>query len=400
MTIPSNFVSNLKYIPITDAINEITSKKSKGSPKLFNITNEIKPSDLFCYLKARFGIPNGIQNILRSDDSDNLIHWDWTLKHKSGHITIQGMNFRTEILITGINNWSDNCLSNLVSQFKSDFTKYSKDMGIVRKSLENWVEFVNPYQRLRRSISRLKDELEKLNLEYNNSESNTNIFDIPVNDEDSIKELNIITNNFSKGFGFCFGIRSMLPILAESYVNLLLYILMKPEIKTDERLRENIFRQPIDVRIKSLGINCIGFSTNPDFSSEPCKKYNTLVNNRNDLLHGNIAINKLKFNEVFFEGKIPIFKEYRTMWQRSLGVEIKAVGLEEITNEISIVDNLILYLESCIDNRYLSDVQQTMDSYELGYNSKNNKTGVLFPPWLVDMKPIIKPKKKTNKSKG
>jgi hypothetical protein len=37
-------------------------------------------------------------------------------------------------------------------------------MAKVRKALEHWVEFVNPYQRIRRSIESLTEELDSLNI--------------------------------------------------------------------------------------------------------------------------------------------------------------------------------------------------------------------------------------------
>ena len=57
---------------------------------------------------------------------------------------------------------------------------------------------------------------------------------------------------YSRATGLCFGVRSMLPVMAEAFVNILLYMLMKPALKKDDRLRENLFRQSIDIRIKSL----------------------------------------------------------------------------------------------------------------------------------------------------
>jgi hypothetical protein len=44
------------------------------------VRSRLKPVDIYCYLKARFGEPNGFQNFLRRDDSDNWIHWDYSLK--------------------------------------------------------------------------------------------------------------------------------------------------------------------------------------------------------------------------------------------------------------------------------------------------------------------------------
>jgi hypothetical protein len=191
---------------------------------------------------------------------------------------------------------------------------------------------------------------------------------------------------FSKGFGFCFGIRSMLPVLAEAYINLLIYLLMRPESRGDDRLRDNVFRQPIDVRIKSLSINCVGFMTQPDYATEACRRYHTLVNERNDLLHGNVAIDKLSFNEVHFWGKVPIFREYRTVWERSLGVMVNAVGLRTVDADVAVVTDLISYIESCLDEEHREKAKLMSGRYELGLNKATRRIGVLFPPWLTDFR--------------
>lgn len=53
----------------------------------------------------------------------------------------------------------------------------------------------------------------------------------------------------------------MLPVMAESFVNFLLFILAKPEIKSNDRLYQTTLRQPIDIRVQSLHLNCNGFSS-------------------------------------------------------------------------------------------------------------------------------------------
>lgn len=90
---------------------------------------------------------------------------------------------------------------------------------------------------------------------------------------------------------------------------------MRPELKIDDRLRDNTIRQPIDVRVKSLHMTCVGFERPVDYAHEACKAYHSLVNERNDMLHGNVVLEKLKFNEVYFNGRVPVFKEYRSMWE-------------------------------------------------------------------------------------
>ena len=166
---------------------------------------------------------------------------------------------------------------------------------------------------------------------------------------------------------------------------MLLFVLMRPEIKRDPRLRENAFRQPIDVRVKSLSINCTGFEKAINYENEACTKYHSLVNERNDLLHGNLAIDKLKFNEILFHGKIPIFKEYRSMWQRSLGVDLEAVGFKRIDIEVQIVKNFVNYLLSCLQDQVRIEVGAMLERRDLGLNIKTGGLGILFSDYLVDM---------------
>jgi hypothetical protein len=95
-----------------------------------------------------------------------------------------------------------------------------------------------------------------------------------------------VATRYSKGLGLCFGIRSMLPVMAEAFVNLLLFALMRPELKSNQRLRDNTIRQPIDIRIMNLSVTCTGFESQVDYKHAAFKAYHTLVNERNDLLHG------------------------------------------------------------------------------------------------------------------
>ena len=192
----------------------------------------------------------------------------------------------------------------------------------------------------------------------------------------------------NKAFGICFGIRSMLPVMAEAFINLILFTLMDHERKKDERLKNNLFKQDIDVRVKSLHLNCYGFKQAVDFSNPVCRQYNRLVNERNDLLHGNIAINKLKFNEVYFLGRVPIFKEYHSMWNRVFDVQKEAVGLDKVMDEIAVVTDFIDYVLSCLDDRTRPALDQIISKRELGLLEKEMRVGVLFPNHLVDYRGI------------
>ena len=122
-----------------------------------------------------------------------------------------------------------------------------------------------------------------------------------------------------------------------------------------------------------------------DYSHPACKEYHSLVNERNDLLHGNVVLEKLQFNEVYFSGTVPVFKEYRSLWERSVGVDIQAVGLHKLTTEVKTVDALTAYLASCLKPEARGQVDRLADKRDLGLNKKTGRVGILFPDHLVDM---------------
>ena len=179
MAIPPNFVENWEYLHPKDVIEAFSSDvKPKGS-HVWVLKNEIRPSDLYCYFWSCFGPPNGIQNFLRGDHSENLIHWDWVFKTEFGLIIFLGMNFRTEVKLQGGYPLKENDKIELVRQIKADFKNYAPKMSEFRNQLEPWIEFVNPYYRLKRSIDTLLTELRSLSLDpeqetiedFNNAQS-------------------------------------------------------------------------------------------------------------------------------------------------------------------------------------------------------------------------------------
>ena len=398
MALQLDFLSKLEYLE-TRTIHEILSSTDRPTSSVYwMIENQISPADMFCYLHARFGPPNGIQNLLRQDSSDNLVHWNWTFRYSSGLLDIQGTNFYTQILFVGDCDVEESELKKFITLVKADFQKQSKGMAKIRESLESWVEFINPYQRLRRAIDQLVEELALLK-PYEITEPAPPLSSSDRSNQEAITEQwHNVANRLNKAFGICFGIRSMLPVLGEAFINLILYILMRPELKADKRLRENVFKQNIDVRVRSLSLNCYGFKQAVDFSEPICRRFHSIMNERNDLLHGNIAINKLRFNETYFWGNVPIFKEYCSMWNRAFEVQRNSVGLDKVSKEIAIVMEFIEYVLSCLEERMRTNVEYVISRLELGLNEKEDRVGVLFSEDLVDFR--LKPDSTSSEKKG
>ena len=297
---------------------------------------------------------------------------------------ILGLNLRSEVHLIG--EWTlkgSYSLEGFIEEVKSDLASHGKEMSRIRKEvLEDWEMFVNPFKNLRESIDSLKKELDSLTLDPEQE----NLPDPRSSDEFQAynEKFASLVARYDRGTGLSMALRFMVPVLAESFINLLIFVLCRPDIKSNSRLYENFVRSNIDVKIQSLHINCIGFASEVNWSSLECANYNSIVNERNDLLHGNFAIGKLKFNEVFFNGKVPVFKEYRSMWAQSVGVSIESSGVNKVSQDISVVERFIEYVLSCLQPGVRDQVEIFMTKRDLGRNKANNRLGVLFPDTVVD----------------
>lgn len=88
MPVAADFNASLICPPFGEIAAELRRKGRKPHVMCLALRNEIAPSDLYCYLHARFGPPNGPQDFFRKDSSDNLVHWEWMLRAGTGWIQV------------------------------------------------------------------------------------------------------------------------------------------------------------------------------------------------------------------------------------------------------------------------------------------------------------------------
>jgi hypothetical protein len=220
-------------IPTPAIMTEMNNAKGRGQYKIVEIVNELKPVDIYCYLYARFGAPNGLQNLFLAEDSDNLIHWEWAISIRENVILVQGHNFRSEVHIMGDLSTLPNLKFELITSIKEDFKKYGKDMTQIRTLLEEWQQFLNPYNRIRASTDEILKQIKELNLDPTKDK----IADVFEGDDvnANVRRVNELGKKYAFAVGLGFGVRAMLPVLGESFVNFLIFILAKKEVKSDSR---------------------------------------------------------------------------------------------------------------------------------------------------------------------
>ena len=385
-------VSQLSYPPMKEVAGKMRELSKNGEkPKtaikggVWIIREGITPVELYCYLNARFGPPNGIQMLFRSDDSDNLIHWHYTINYKGDVLEIMCMTFRLEIIHSIEFDSPSEAKKEFIKNLKKDFSSYGKNIFEFRKKIEKWQLFTNPFFRIKSVIEHQLVKLEALKIEELEALS----YPKSAKDLENLKDrMNHAGELYTEATALGLNIRMLAPVYAESFINLIIFLLAEDDIKNDKRLYDSIVRQQIDIRIKGLHRNCKGFYQAIDYNNiDACKEFHTLMNNRNDLLHGNVDPKKLAYETVYFDGKIPLFTDYRDFSFYSWEASIRNVTPKLAIGDYQVVQNLIAYILICLEDDTRAEVSRFLETKDPGWNEATKRPGVLFPSHMVDMFP-------------
>tara|TARA_B110000503_G_scaffold64477_1_gene101592 strand:- start:2156 stop:2629 length:474 start_codon:yes stop_codon:yes gene_type:complete len=100
--------SNIAIWRLSNEKDGLSNNLKKRGGSSLAIRKEISPLDMYCYLKARFGNPNGpFSNLFRDKNTaDNLIHWDFVIKSNSEDIMILGFSQEIRELAKKVLKWA------------------------------------------------------------------------------------------------------------------------------------------------------------------------------------------------------------------------------------------------------------------------------------------------------
>ena len=350
-----------------------------------NYNKELSPLSLYKFLKARFGIANGISMLLKAESTENLIHWHYTFVIGQNELHFWGKSSGVEILLktTQDINFIKEEWTILIKNIKSSYSQYGKQMKEIQSHFEKYTLFINPFTRLNDSLSRLITELKGLDI---NEVKRIDVYNVSDKARDEYYEsFNQWIINIEKSVSLGTTIRMLSPVLTESFINTLLLVLVKDEFRNDKRLYDNLIRQQIDIRVKTLHLNCNGFVKPINSAEQEFKDFQTLMNNRNDFLHGNIDPTQLMFEDVYFDMKyIPLFDEDEGIIRKTMKNYLKNVEVEKALIDYKVVQKFIEFVLSHTNEKVQEHIKHLLITRMPGYNNKTKGIGILFPVGLVE----------------
>ena len=103
---------------------------------------EVSPVTLYCYLKTRFGTPNGEMMAFRTPGSDNVVQWHYKLSSGAFIVDVWGANAGLQFIAHGTTAITPDEWSRVFEELKAEFGAIGSQMGPTRKQLEKWAQYL------------------------------------------------------------------------------------------------------------------------------------------------------------------------------------------------------------------------------------------------------------------
>jgi hypothetical protein len=371
------------WCPATKAqmLDWVKTRGRPGNPKpsVLTVRTHLLPIDIYCYLKARFGEPNGFQNVLRSDSSDNWIHWDYLLEASDQNINISGRSRETLFVVSeelADENWRE-----LILAIKSDFARVGKEKSAVLKSLEKWVVFPNRFVEVANVCGELHAEI----LDNMGGYETFKTPSAGVNEahREYWKNAKKTSKRSQTLYTHCLELSLMTPVLAEAFINMLIVVLCKPEVRKNKRQFDAFIRSQIDTKIFDLSYKCQGFARTVDHNLVTYKDFKRVMDERNQIIHGNCDPIAEQVHVVYFDGKRPIFPEAGDDLGKFFEAQERQYKPAVVVKNYEDTHAFLQEIMACLGPRWARDAWIILEDRYPGYDVNRHIAGSILPSRVV-----------------
>lgn len=351
-------------------------KNSRGT--MLIVRSRLRPVDVYCYLKARFGEPNGFQNILRRDDSDNWIHWDYSLKAARTDVYFAGTS--REIHITIGEPLTDQQWKDLIVGIRADYARVGPRKSEILRTLEKYVVFQNKFV----SIAGLCADLHAAIVDAPAKKRFPRATPPRKSQLKAVeKAMQSVASRANDLFGNCLKLRLLTPVMAEAFINMMILMFTRDAIRNDAVAYQAFIRAKIPDRLTLLSQNCDGFARDIDKRTEAYAHFMRVIDKRNFALHGNVDPIREQIEVVYFDGRRPLFNtpgnHIETFFEHLESVHRPA----EVVSDYEAVHAFLWEVTECLEPRTSAFFSQVIGDAYPGFEVHKKRATRILPDHVM-----------------
>ncbi|MEX0284064.1 MAG: hypothetical protein AB3N23_05590 [Paracoccaceae bacterium] len=357
-----------------------TPEKPTGSMLVFR--KQLSPLTVYKYLVARFGQPYGFQTMAKkTNDSDNLFHWDYLLKAGDTWIHIQGGNRDVHVAVFG-KPMSTKKWVKFARALKGDFGRCGREMAAVDATFEKWVIVSNRFALIADTCAGfhavLTDEKDAPDFApgKRRSEAGTKRY---------YKHIEKVGKRADRVFSASLSLDLITPVLAEAFINLIIFMSRKDELKRNPRQYDHYVRQPIDTRVFDLHLKCKHFTAGVDPNCDEYKDFKRVMDRRNHNLHGNIDPSKDAIETVYFDKFTPLYERGADPILELFKNKEAVFDVAGVLARYHDVHTFLRYVLGLLKEKPRAEIELIMEESTFGYDISRERVGRLFPSHEVMM---------------
>lgn len=170
--------------------------------------------------------------------------------------------------------------------------------------------------------------------------------------------------------------------MAEAFINMVILILCKKEVRLNKRQFDSFIREEIDAKIFDIPYKCESFRKPIDQNTDAYKNFKRVMDKRNHAIHGNIDPIKEQVEEVCFEGKVPLFKRPGDHIRLFFDALEKQYQPSSVIKDYEDTHKFLLQIVDCLEPGMVHPFWQIMEDSYPGYDVGRKITGHLFPDYV------------------
>jgi hypothetical protein len=353
-------------------------RPSKASGDVLVIRSHLRPLDIYAYLKARFGPPNGFLTMIKDqEDSDNWAHWDYVIQ--AGQYQVAFVGTTRDVHVSVQARLSDAGWKALIVGLKGEFARLGREKSEVVRSLEKWTIFQNKYGNIADLCADLHQRL--------SDADKVSDFDEYVypkyKSKRTLGRLQSARKVAATIYQDCLVLSMATPVYAEAAINMMIQIAAKPALRTDEDALESFIRLPMPDKLERLSEAVDGLLEDPRAFGETYDGFMRVWSKRNDRLHGNLHPKTDYVEVVYFDDKTPLFAEGGDNVGRFIESLHRVHQPDQVIADYEAATLFVISLMAAFTPPTRFAFDQIMNDPYPGYDAKRRIFGKLFPNHAV-----------------